>query len=71
MTYEPLAVAADDPDARTAYLRAFDLMRSHDDDAISHFHALAERRPGDPLVRRHLTRLRAGLRGDEVELAEK
>jgi adenylate cyclase len=71
MTYEPLAVAADDPDARTAYLRAFDLMRSHDDDAISHFHALAERRPGDPLVRLHLTRLRAGLRGDEVELAEK
>lgn len=71
MAYEPLQVAADDPDARTAYIRAFELMRSHSDDAIDCFQALAGRRPDDPLVRLHLARLRAGLRGDEVRLADK
>ena len=71
MAYEPLADGARDVDAERAYCQAFDLMRSRSDDAIAGFQALADRRPDDPLIRLHLKRLKAGQRGDEVQLAEK
>jgi len=66
MTYEPLP-QGDDPE----YQHAFELMRDGSEQALAAFEALASARPGDPLVRLHVERLRAGKTGDAIELAEK
>lgn len=66
MAYEPLADGAD-----ADYQQAFELMRQGSDQALAAFEALDAERPGDPLVRLHLSRLRGGQGGDAVELLEK
>ncbi len=66
MVHEPLA-AGEDAD----YQQAFELMRSESDQALAAFEALGQARPDDPLVSLHLSRLRAGKRGDAIELLEK
>ncbi len=71
MAHEPLG----DIDAARApiesYQRAFDLMRDEAAEALDAFESLGRAHPGDPLVKLHVARLRAGLRGDVVELTEK
>lgn len=71
MTYEPLppqpAGQAPDP----GYQHAFDLMQAERSHALAAFEALASARPDDPLVKLHVSRLRAGQRGDAIELSEK
>ncbi len=69
MTYEPMAdgtAAAD-----LAYEQAYALMAEGRDEALPAFEALDAARPDDPLVRLHLSRLRAGERGDAIELSAK
>lgn len=68
MTHEPQAADAA-PDV--AYQRAYELMRTHSELALPAFEALAADRPDDPLVRLHLSRLRTGSSGDQIELLEK
>lgn len=67
MAFEPLD--GQGPDLE--YQQAFELMRAHDEGALAAFEALAGSRPDDPLVQLHVGRLRAGKRGDAIELAEK
>lgn len=71
MAHEPLG----DIDAARApidsYQRAFDLMHEEAAEALEAFESLGQSHPGDPLVKLHVARLRAGLRGDVVELTEK
>ncbi|MFG6415159.1 CHASE2 domain-containing protein [Roseateles sp. DC23W] len=68
MTYEPQADGAA-PDA--AYQQAYELVHSHSELALPAFEALAADRPADPLVQLHLARLRAGKRGEDIELLDK
>jgi adenylate cyclase len=70
MAYEPLG-EPEGGDAAHGYEQAFDLMRDGGDAALAAFEVLAQAFPADPLVRLHLSRLRAGMRGDDVHLAEK
>ncbi len=72
MVYEP--VPADQADGRApaaAYDAAYALLDRADGDALARFESLAGQHPGDPLVRLHLNRLRAGETGSRIVLTEK
>jgi len=72
MVFEPIVATDAQPAGRDAeYEAAFNLLHEKNPDALSAFERLAETRPLDPLVRLHLTRLRAGEQGDRIVLDEK
>lgn len=66
MAFEPLQEGAD-----PAYQQAYELLGGDATAALAAFEALAAERPQDPLVTLHLQRLRAGRRGDAIELQDK
>ena len=75
MAYEPIDVDGRGTGPDPAYGAAYELMADADADADAEalvaFEDLHQRRPDDTLVRFHLHRLRAGARGDLIELATK
>lgn len=71
MAYEPLPQRPGAAVLDVGYQQAFDLMRAEREEALAAFEALSSVRPDDPLVRLHVSRLRAGQRGDAIELLEK
>lgn len=72
MVYQPIVpVDAEEASRDVAYDQAFELMRNEKPEALQAFEALAEGRPGDPLVALHLKRLRAGERGDRIVMESK
>ena len=72
MVFEPIVASGDEPARRdTAYEAAFKLLREGSLDAREAFEALAQSRPGDPLVALHLERLRQGAEGDLIVFDEK
>ncbi len=72
MVYEPLATTnARSLTQDTEYEAAFNLLHDRNPQALGAFEKLAQERPGDPLVRLHLARLRAGEQGDLIVMEEK
>ncbi len=70
MVFEPLdAITGAQVDL--PYQRAYELMRDADRNAGAAFEQLAGLRPDDALVRLHVGRLRAGVGGDLIVLAQK
>jgi adenylate cyclase len=64
--FEPLPI--DDGSALDAYGGAYQSMVAGDSNAVAAFEALAEEVPGDPVVKLHLGRLKAGETGATLDL---
>jgi len=69
--YEPLQPLAASETPMADYQAAYELMARRDPGARDAFVALAERFPGDGLIRFHADRLRAGEVGDTIRLSGK
>lgn len=64
--FEPLPI--DHGSTLKAYRSAYQIMAAGDPDSIAAFETLAEKDPDDPVVKRHLERLKVGETGTTIDL---
>ncbi|MFQ5936889.1 MAG: response regulator [Acidiferrobacterales bacterium] len=69
--FEPMVIEESDTVSRSAYLDAYEQMRSGESNALSAFDDLARRYPEDALAHFHAKRLAVGATGTEIILTEK